>query len=192
MKLIEPTIAYDRQIRAYRDEFLACGDSTDGMGSLERFSDPRDWLEFLRRHRDPLTVPEGRVPATQYMLVREEDRKIVGMMDIRHFLNAHLAKYGGHIGYSVAPSERRRGYASQMLSMALPKCRELGLDRVLITCDSGNEGSRRTILKNGGVFESVVFEPDEGVELERYWIDLSGLPASIPPHLPPDQCQTAR
>ena len=185
MKLMEPTIAYDRQIRAYRDEFLACGDSPDGCGSLERFSEPRDWLAFLDRHRDPLTVPEGRVPATQYMLVREADRKIVGMIDIRHSLNAHLAKYGGHIGYSVAPSERRRGYASLMLGMALPKCRELGIGRVLITCDRRNEGSRRTILKNGGVFESVVFEPDEGIDLERYWIELSGLPASNPPCPPP-------
>ena len=173
MMLIEPTIEYDLQIRAYRKEFLDRGDSMDGTGALKKFENPQDWLEYLNRHKNSLTVPEGRVPSTQYMLVREEDRKIVGMIDIRHFLNDFLEKYGGHIGYSVAPSERRKGYAALMLKMALPKCKELGIEKVLITCISGNEGSKKTILKNGGIYESTVYEPKEGVNLERYWINLS-------------------
>ena len=173
MKLIEPTIEYDKQIRAYRKEFLDCGDSMDGTGALRRFENPQDWIEHLNSLKDPRTVPQGWVPATQYMFVREKDLKIVGMIQIRHFFNAYLERYGGHIGYSVAPSERRKGYASQMLKMALVKCRELKIDKVLITCISGNEGSKRTILKNGGTYESIVYESDEGVNLERYWIDLS-------------------
>ena len=104
---------------------------------------------------------------------REEDQKIVGMLQIRHYFNDYLEKYGGHIGYSVAPSERRKGYASQMLKTALPKCKELGIDKVLITCIDNNEGSRKTILSNGGVYESSVYEPNEKVYLERYWINLS-------------------
>lgn len=107
------------------------------------------------------------------MLVREEDRKIVGVIQIRHYFNAYLEKYGGHIGYSTAPSERRKGYAEMMLKMALPKCRELGMDKVLITCMKDNEGSRRTILKNGGIYESTVYEPNSGIYLERYWIVLA-------------------
>ena len=176
LRLTEPAAEYDREIRAYRAAFLESGDSMDGTNGLEDFDDPRDWIAFLERHRDPLTVPPGRVPSTQYMLVREEGRKIVGMIDVRHFLNDFLEKYGGHVGYSVAPDERRKGYAARMLGMALPKCAALGIDRVLITCVSGNEGSRKTILKNGGVYESAVYEPDEGVRLERYWIDLSRQP----------------
>ena len=173
MKLIEPTTEYEGQIREYRKEFLDSGDSMDGTGALRRFEDPREWIAYSDSLKDPGTVPPGKVPSTQYMLVREEDRKIVGMIQIRHCFNPYLEKYGGHIGYSVAPSERRRGYAAQMLKMVLPKCRELGLDRVLITCIRGNEGSKRTILKNGGVYESTVHEPEEDIDLERYWIDLT-------------------
>ena len=170
MKLIEPTTEYNRQIQAYRKEFLDCGDSMDGTHGLRNIADPTKWIEHCALYKDSLTVPTGRVPATQYIFVREEDDKIVGMLQIRHFFNAYLEKYGGHIGYSVAPSERRKGYASQMLTTALPQCKELGIDKVLITCIDSNEGSRKTILANGGVYESTVYDPDEKVSLERYWI----------------------
>lgn len=171
--LIEPTRAYCREIQAYRNAFLECGDSMDGTGDLRQFEHPEDWIRYLDKHRDPLTVPEGRVPSSQFIYVRENDNKIVGMIDIRHSLNEYLKTYGGHIGYSVAPGERRMGYASQMLKEALIKCRELGFDKVLITCTDNNEGSRKTILANGGIYESTVYEPEEKVSLERYWITVS-------------------
>lgn len=98
MLLTVPTTEYSRQIRSYRDEFLECADSMDGTGGLEQFNDPQDWIEYLQKHKDPQTLPEGRVPSTQLIFVREEDAKIVGMIDIRHCLNEHLEKYGGHIG----------------------------------------------------------------------------------------------
>lgn len=144
----------------------------DGTGGLIKFDDPQEWIDFLAKHKNPETLPEGRVPATQLIFVREEDRKIVGMIDIRHYLSEYLEKYGGHIGYSVAPSERLKGYATQMLKATLPVCKKLGIDKVLITCIKGNEGSKRTILNNGGVYETTVYEPDEKVKLEKYWITL--------------------
>ncbi len=173
MILIEPTAEYCRQIQEYRQEFLDCGDSMDGTDGLRRMEDPKNWVDHCRLSKNPDNIPEGRVPATQFIFVREEDNKIIGMLQIRHYFNDYLEKFGGHIGYSVAPSERRKGYASLMLKTALPKCKELGISKVLITCIDTNEGSRKTILANGGSYESTVYESDKNVFLERYWIVLS-------------------
>ena len=175
MLLIEPTVEYADQIIAYKKEFVESGDSMDGTGSLRKTDDPKEWLDRIKTFKNKSTVPEGMVMATQFIYVREEDKKIVGMLQLRHYFNEYLEKFGGHIGYSVAPSERRKGYATEMLSAALPVFKEAGLDKVLITCIRGNLGSKGTILNNGGVYESTVYEPDMDIYLERYWIDLGGV-----------------
>ena len=166
--LILPSEEYLEEVRAYREEFLAAGSSMDGAGPLRRYPDPRDWLAAVRAYEDPATVPAGKVPATQLLCV--EDGHILGMIQIRHCLNDYLRLYAGHIGYSVRPSARRQGVAKWMLSEALPLCRDLGLDCVMIACEPWNEGSRRTILANGGIYETTVHEPDEDIDLEQYWI----------------------
>ena len=97
---------------------------------------------------------------------------VVGVIQIRQRFNKFLEKYAGHIGYCVRPSERRKGYASKMLALALAECGRLGIYDVLVCCLADNEASRRTILKNGGAFESTVFEPRSQSRIERYWIRL--------------------
>lgn len=171
-RLIPFTPAYADQVAAYRQEFLETNSSMDGTGFLAQYEDPLAWLEECRRFTDEATVPPDKVPATQFFCIRQADDRLVGMLQVRHRFNDYLALYGGHIGYSVRPADRRQGVARFMLAAALPLCKELGLDRVLITCLEGNEGSKRTILACGGAFEGTIVEPNIQKRLERYWIDL--------------------
>lgn len=171
LRFITPDVSMSEEIAAYRREFLDSGSSMDGCGSLASMEDPKDWLSQVEALSDEKTVPENWVRSTQFVLMRGQ--RILGTLQVRHCFNDFLRDYGGHIGYSVRPCERRKGYASRMLKEALPFCRSIGLDKVLITCLRENEGSRRTILKNGGVYESTVIEPQSGKVLERYWISLS-------------------
>ena len=170
--LAEPSERYAEQIRAYRQDFLDTGCSMDGCGPIRRCADPIEYIAECRKYTAPETLPEGKVIATQFFYIRKADDRLVGMIQIRHYLNEYLARFGGHIGYSVRPSERRKGCAASMLHAVLPYCRELGLEKILITCNDGNIGSEKTILHNGGVYESTVYEPDEAVNLKRFWITL--------------------
>ena len=170
--LIRPTSVYAVQIAEFRQEFLDAGSSMDGTGPLRRMEDTEMYIERCMNGENPDFVPENRVPATQFLFIRTADNRLVGMLQVRHHFNEHLKQYGGHIGYSIRPGERRKGYAKAMLKMALPFCKEIGLNRVLITCIDGNIASEKTILANGGAYESTVYEPDEQVHLKRFWITL--------------------
>ena len=172
MKLIKPNESFKSQIAEYREEFINANSSMDGCGSLFRMEETEEWLNQVKSLANIETVPSNFVQSTQFIYVREIDNKLVGMIQVRHYFNEFLEKYGGHIGYSVRPSERKKGYASSMLQECLPYCKTLGLNRVLLTCEENNIGSKKTILKNGGIYEKTVFCDSDNVNLERYWIEL--------------------
>ncbi|MFC8509684.1 GNAT family N-acetyltransferase [Streptomyces sp. NPDC057411] len=127
------------------------------------------WVARLREQSDRARPqPEGRVHATHWWIA--EGDTYLGAIDLRHELNDFLFHAGGHIGYSIRPSARRRGLATWALGAVLTEARALGLDRVLLTCDDTNTASARTIEANGGVLEDVR-DTELGLK-RRYWIAL--------------------
>ena len=96
---------------------------------------------------------------------------LLGAVNIRHYLNDYLLQFGGHIGDGIRPSERRKGYATEMIRLALIECKKLGIDRVLMVCDKSNIGSAKSIINNGGILENE-FVDEDGEINQRYWIDL--------------------
>lgn len=168
--LTTPSMEYAQELMAYRRAFLDSGDSMDGCGPIRRCESAQEYLDATALYTRAETLPEGMVTATQFLCVQKSTGKIVGMIQVRHYLNDVLWRRAGHIGYSVRPDERRKGYAGWMLKSVLPYCRELGLDKVMVCCYRGNEASRRTILKNGGVYFRTVSEPDWPDVIEQYWI----------------------
>jgi predicted acetyltransferase len=130
------------------------------------------WVRRLLRESDPaVPVPAGLVHCTHWWIV--ENDEVLGAIALRHELNDFLLRAGGHIGYGVRPSARRRGLASFALGEVLPYAAKLGLTRVLVTCSVENEGSRRTIERNGGELEDI--RDTELGRLRRYWIPLAGV-----------------
>lgn len=170
IQLVEPSEDYLPRLADYRAEMLTEGPLINGGAGLGEYPEPADWLRRVRLDKDEATARPGFVPATVWLGVRTEDGRLVGTLQLRHRLNDYLLRMGGHIGYSVRPSERRRGYAKEMLRLALRRCRAMGIGRVLITCDKKNIASCRTILSAGGRLENEVSEGERITR--RYWIDL--------------------
>lgn len=179
-ELATPHPRYQTSFLAAADEFLAAGEDRyaripdirqdaffEGLSSTrEQLEDPAAFAHYaawLAGQKEPdAPRPEGIVPCTELWMVA--DGEYVGAISLRHELTELLLTWGGHIGYSVRPSARRRGYAGRALAMMLPVAAGLGIDPVLITCDTDNEASRRTIERNGGVYE----DTREGKR--RYWV----------------------
>lgn len=174
LSLVRPTVDLCDAWSAALAEFG--GTDLHGMGAESSTTPDRASCEALVELAERFADPEAEIPADKvhadhfWMVVGDE---VVGFIGIRWELNAYLAHAGGHIGYSVKPSSRRRGYAGAALRLALDCARERGIDRVLITCDDDNLGSARTIESAGGVLGDLIDASDAGhPRLRRYWIEL--------------------
>lgn len=167
LTLVEPSEAYRDQITEMLDEWYASGEKI--VPYAVRSSDYRDFTEYCRKLQER-SRGNDRVPDTTFFCLVEERNRMVGAVNIRHYLDEALLLDGGHIGDGVRPSERRKGIATQMIGLALQKCRQWGMERVLMVCDKDNIGSAKSIISNGGILENEVVVGN--VIEQRYWISI--------------------
>ena len=171
--LKKPTLEYTDDIQKFRLEILDSNDTDSfaGCNNLRECLSAKEWIKTIEIMENDETCPKERVPSNIYIAVRISDNRIVGIIDFRHHINHPiLSEWGGHIGYTVRPNERKKGYAKEMLRQNLQNCKSYGLDKVMITCDIGNIASEKTIIANGGIFEKEIYVEDD--IMKRYWIYL--------------------
>lgn len=141
-----------------------------GLANLEEANSYEEWVKEKDNESKGIDLKDGFVPCTTLFLKRISDNKICGSISIRHELNKFLLDFGGHIGYSITPSERGKGYGKLQLKMGLEIAKRLDIEKCLITADVENVVSNKTIISEGGVLENTVMWKSD--PLNRYWINL--------------------
>lgn len=169
IKIIEPSLEYKDSFLRALEEYKSEGKELD-EGIADTGNDFASFVQYLNDESKGLNIKPGRVPQTTYWIVDEDG--YAGRVSVRHELNENLLKVGGHIGYGVIPSKRGRGYGKRALELILPKARELGLKKVLLTCDSTNTPSKKIIEACGGILENEVPGEEGKPSKLRYWINL--------------------
>ena len=165
MILRRPTLADKETVLEMMVEFEQAQSPHDGgFWETEAFS-YEEWLETNMQKEMGINLPENRVPSIQFVSFDDVGRAL-GFLNLRLRLNEGLLNHAGHIGYSIRPTERGKGYAKEALRQGLQVAKEKNIKKALVTCSTENPASRAVIVANGGVFEDV----RNGVE--RYWIDL--------------------
>ena len=166
--LAEPDSGWEEEIRSYRaafpDDRMRVTYQTDripGMDGLEKFRSIRDWLKYIRSASGTISW---------YMALRPDERKIIGFSCLRHSLayDDDDPEFASHIGYSIRPDERRRGYGKEQLRLVLGRAKAIGLKSVRMVCRDINTASRRTILAAGGVYIDSIYGDESGLTVYRY------------------------
>ena len=166
LRLVKPALKYKHGYIAAEKEFQ----KEDGRKDSEIQKLDKNFAAFIKRMRnyEKGTVSRGRVPSSTYWLLNNS--VFIGIATVRHRLNPRLLKNGGHVGYGIRPTQRKKGYGKKILVLALRKAKKLGIKKVLITCDDTNVGSWKIIEVNGGILENKIRY--KGKLLRRYWIKI--------------------
>ena len=128
-------------------------------------------FDYYLKDLENIEEKDGLVPDSVFFLLDIDRNRLLGAVNIRHYLNERLLKDGGHIGDGIRPTERGKGYGTEMVRLALIECKKLGINKVLMVCDKTNPASRKTIINNGGILENEVIDEDGEIG-ERYWINI--------------------
>jgi len=170
IRLVKPTIKYKTTFLEAQKEFEPEGRADNKLKELN--GDFSAYVKILRNQEKGKELPAGYVSATVYWLI--DGNKFIGKASVRHKLTKVLRLWGGHIGYEIRPSERKKGYGSKILALSLKKAKKLGIKKVFVTCNEDNLGSKKIIEKNGGVFigkvKVKVGKDAKKIKL-RYWIN---------------------
>lgn len=163
MRLLKPTLKYKKSFQNALKEFLKEGPKKEvGPSNIELH------IKESRDHAKGKNLPPKYVPYSIYWLIDKE--QFIGRVSIRHRLNKELKKFGGHIGYIIKPSKRKKGYGTQILKLALLKAKKLGIKKILITCSEINVASQKIIEKNNGKLKEKTKHKNE--LLKKYWINI--------------------
>jgi predicted acetyltransferase len=174
LEIVQLGLEHEAALREFLADFAEAGESTIPAYFGDPGSSHAEIVETFARQSRGEGLEEGRVPGTTLFLVHED--RILGVANLRHRLTEHLLRFGGHVGFSVRPSERCNGHATRLLEGVIEYTRaNLEIDRLLVTCDPENVASARVIEKCGGVFEGESFYEPIGRAVRRYWIPLRRL-----------------
>jgi len=173
MKFVFPNNSYKDKAIEFINEFYEYNSDINGSGALDRYLKNKlsyeSWIEKVRADIDIANIENGRVPALTYFYVDDSDN-IIGMINVRLALNDFLKKEGGHIGYCIRPTERKKGYATQMLRGALKFCKTIRLSEVIVTCDKINIASAKVIRNCGGKLDKEFYSDTFKEVIQRYLI----------------------
>lgn len=179
MKLKEVELNDQKEIMEMYKEYMVAElipgiDRFEGIRDFEKIDTLtfEEWIADLEKNKDEKNMPASYSPHTLYLAINDDD-ELVGAIGLRWKEVPALMTFGGLIGYSIRPSQRGKGYASEMLSLALDKFKSANINNVLITCKDFNIASKKVIEKNGGIFENVYKNDDDGYNYLRYWIKIN-------------------
>jgi len=167
--LVLPDIQYKSQFNKAINEYLTNCEVAKYEYYKTALLDFNKYVNDFKDHSEGINLPNECIPRFTYWL-SDNENNIYGIVRIRKKLNEYFCKFGGNIGYDIIPSFRKKGFGSLILKLALVKIKELNMNKVLITCDSDNIGSKKIIERNGGIFESEIFEDNSKIGKLRYWI----------------------
>lgn len=167
LSFLLPAEENEGDVLAFYREIREAGGQAIGIGNSRNYP---VWLAEMQNRHTGRNLPEGYVRENFYLCY--EGNRLVGVFSLKFELTDFLRSFGGHIGYAVRPADRNRGLATQMLRQGLVLAKQLGFSRVLCVCDDDNYASERVIVKNGGILENELYDPDEDVTVKRFWISL--------------------
>ncbi len=175
--LEEPSQARKEEALEYLKEHIEYNSDINGVGGMDKCLNKttyEDWLIEIQKRKDKeYAYSINRVPQQTFFLIRENDNKLIGTINIRYDLTKEMLEFGGHIGYGIRPTERRKGYNKINLYLGLLKAKEIGLKKVMLDCSVTNLGSEKTIKALGGIFERSGIDPYDNELTNVYWIKVN-------------------